>query len=255
MSIDPSDPRPPSRQIADNLRRAIREGELAPDDRLPSERELVATYGTASQTTRQAVALLKAEGLVEGRAGRGVFVRKQPPMMRMGSERYARHRRTKGVAPFQAEVEAMGLNWRQEVLELATVPAPDWVAEWFALKPRTKLFVRRRRMWIENIPTQLADSYYRLEDVKDTRIMQEDTGPGGGFARLEDKGLKLERFREEIAIRMPTPDEARGLRLGPGIPIAELHRITFTLNRAVEVFRSILAGHSHVFAYEFPAPE
>lgn len=60
--IDPTDPRSPSRQIADDLRIAIDSGELAPGSKIPSERELVERYGTAAQTARQAVSLLKAEG-------------------------------------------------------------------------------------------------------------------------------------------------------------------------------------------------
>jgi GntR family transcriptional regulator len=255
MTIDRSDPRSPSRQIADDLRVAIRNGDLAPGEKLPSERELVERYGTAAQTARQAVSTLKAEGLVDGQAGRGVFVRKPPPIFRVGSERYARWRRDEGKAPLQAEVEARGLEWSQEILELATVPAPEWVSKWFGIPSGTKVFVRRRRTWVEGAPTQLADSYYRLKDVRGTRIMQEDTGPGGGYARLEERGLRLRRFREEIAIRMPTPEEQRGLQLGPGIPVAELHRIAYTDDRPIEVFRSIMAGNSHVFAYEFDAPE
>lgn len=255
MAIDRTDPRSPSRQIADDLRDAIRSGDLGPGERLPSERELVEKYGTALQTARQAVNALKAEGLVEGQAGRGVFVRKQPPLIRVGSDRYARWRRDEGKAPLQAEAEQRGLEWRQEVLGLAAVPAPEWVSRWFDIEPGTDVFVRRRRTWIEGMPTQLADSYYLLDDVRDTRIMQEDTGPGGGYARLEEQGLKLARFREEITIRMPTPDELRGLQLGPGIPVAELHRIAYSKERPIEVFQSIMAGNSHVFAYEFDAPE
>src|SRR3954453_14432656 len=117
MTIDRTDPRSPSRQIADALRFAITSGNLKPGDKLPSERELVANYAIAPQTARQAVNLLKTEGLVEGQPGRGVFVRNQPPMLRVGSDRYSRRWREQGKAPLQAEVEERGLSWRQEVLE------------------------------------------------------------------------------------------------------------------------------------------
>jgi hypothetical protein len=66
----------------------------------------------------------------------------------------------------QAEVEERGLSWRQEILELATVAAPAWVAEWFGIETNEPVFVRRRRTWIEGSPTQLADSYYLLADVE-----------------------------------------------------------------------------------------
>ncbi|MGH8887678.1 MAG: winged helix-turn-helix domain-containing protein [Egibacteraceae bacterium] len=66
---------PPSKRIADDLRRATDAGELAPGSRLPSERELARSYGTARNTARQAIQILLGEGLVEAQHGRGVFVR------------------------------------------------------------------------------------------------------------------------------------------------------------------------------------
>lgn len=173
----------------------------------------------------------------------------------VGSERCARWRRDEGKAPLQAEVESLGLKWGQEVLELGEVPAPEWVAAWFGIQPHIPVFVQRRRTWIEDAPTQLADSYYRLETVAGTAIREIDTGPGGGYARLEEKGYTLTRFREEIRLRMPSPDEARALWLGPGIPVAQLNRIAFTADGPVEVFESVAAGDKHIFCYEFPAPD
>ncbi|GAA4983461.1 GntR family transcriptional regulator [Yinghuangia aomiensis] len=255
MGIDPTDPRPPSRQIADELREQIVSGDLEPGQPLPSESSLVATYGTSPTTARQAVRLLKEEGLVVSERGRGVFVKKQPPTIHMGSHRFSRKTRAEGKAAFEAEIEAQGRRWGQEILELADVPAPKWVAEWFGIEPGTEVFVRRRRNWVDDEPTQIADSYYQLPTVQDTAIRTEDTGPGGSYARLEEKGHRLERFREEIAIRMPSPDETKALRLSPGIPVAELRRIAFTAEGPVEVLTSVVAGDRHVFCYEFPAPE
>lgn len=66
--------------------------------------------------------------------------------------------------------------------------------------------MRRRRFWIDDNPSQLANSYYLLDLVKGTRITEENTGPGGGYRVLEELGYPLTRVREEVAIRMPTPD-------------------------------------------------
>jgi len=65
---------PVFRQIAEHLRR----GELRPGDRLPSEQQLMDHYGTARMTVREALGVLKGEGLVVAEHGRGVFVRPQP---------------------------------------------------------------------------------------------------------------------------------------------------------------------------------
>jgi GntR family transcriptional regulator len=153
-------------------------------------------------------------------------------------------------------MEAAGVEWRQEILELAEVPADNLVAQWLSVEPGTPVWVRRRRTWAGGEPTQLADSYYKLDVVEGTAIQQEDTGPGGGHARLEERGYRIDRFREEIRVRMPSSEEARGLHLAGGIPIVELYRITYiATGEVIEFFRAVLAGDRHVFGYEFDAPE
>ncbi|MGH3517595.1 MAG: GntR family transcriptional regulator [Haloechinothrix sp.] len=256
MSINPADSRTPAEQIADHLRHAIRSGDLAPGDKLPSERQLATRYGVSTTTAARAIERLRDEGLVASKAGAGRFVRRQRKLVRVGSDRYARWRRAAGKAPFQAEMEEAGIKWRQEILELAEVPADELVAHWLSVETGTSVWVRRRRTWAEDEPTQLADSYYPLEVVKGTAIQQEDTGPGGGHARLEERGYRIARFREEIRIRMPSNEELVALQMSGGTPVAELHRITYTgKGEVVEFFRSVMAGDRHVFGYEFEAPE
>ncbi|WP_084477164.1 GntR family transcriptional regulator [Actinokineospora enzanensis] len=256
MSINPADPRTPAEQIADQLRDQIGTGALPPGARLPSERQLAERYGVSTTTAVRAIERLRDEGLVVSRPGAGRFVRVPRQLVRVGSDRYARWRRDAGKAPFQAEMEDAGIEWRQEILELAEVPADDVVAHWLNVEPGTPVWVRRRRTWAEGEPTQLADSFYRLEVVSGTAIQQENTGPGGGHARLEEQGYRISRFREEIRVRMPSAQESHDLHLAGGTPVAELHRITYSESgEVVEFFRSVMAGDRHIFGYEFEAPE
>lgn len=61
-------------EIADRLAAAIREGRLGPGARLPTEAELSASAGVSRTVVREAVAALRAEGLVVTRQGSGAFV-------------------------------------------------------------------------------------------------------------------------------------------------------------------------------------
>lgn len=255
MSIDPTDPLSPSKQIATALRAEIESGALAPGSKLPSERELGERYNVALQTAREAMKLLKNEGLVIGQAGRGVFVRTTPPLIRFGIERFSRAKRAAGLAAQQSEAAALGLSSRQEVLELAEVPAPEWVAKWYDIEPGAPVFKRSRREWVNDQPNQVADSFYRPEIVEGTAIKELSTGPGGSYARLEERGHLLTRFHEEIRTRMPNPDEVRQLRLPPGTPVVAVLRVAMTADGPIEVFSSVMNGTSAVFVYEFDAPE
>lgn len=76
MSIDSNDPRPPYKQVADDLRRKIRSGEkYGVGDRLPSIRALAKEYGISPQTAQNALRELRLEGLVVSQQGRAFFVR------------------------------------------------------------------------------------------------------------------------------------------------------------------------------------
>lgn len=56
------------------IEQAIRRGDFAPGERLPSERELVETFGVSRVSVREAIRSLEAVGLVRVHQGRGAFV-------------------------------------------------------------------------------------------------------------------------------------------------------------------------------------
>jgi GntR family transcriptional regulator len=64
QAIDPTSDRAVYRQISDHLREAISQGALAEGDQLPSEAQLMAHYGVARMTARNALRLLQDEGLI-----------------------------------------------------------------------------------------------------------------------------------------------------------------------------------------------
>jgi DNA-binding GntR family transcriptional regulator len=64
-------------RIADEIRERIKSGDLRPGDKLPSTSELCTRYGVSTQVIRSVMLTLRAEGLVEGHQGRGVYVRDQ----------------------------------------------------------------------------------------------------------------------------------------------------------------------------------
>ena len=78
MSVDRSDPRTLPVQIADRIRAAISDGQVAPDVRLPSSRALSAETGVARAVVESAYDQLTAEGWLHARRGSGTFVRRLP---------------------------------------------------------------------------------------------------------------------------------------------------------------------------------
>jgi len=63
------------RQIADQIRGLIKDGEYRPGGRLPPERDLARQLGVSRPSVREALIALEVEGLVEVRIGSGIYVR------------------------------------------------------------------------------------------------------------------------------------------------------------------------------------
>jgi GntR family transcriptional regulator, transcriptional repressor for pyruvate dehydrogenase complex len=67
-------PRGLTREVVDRIAAAIRERRLAPGARLPTEQEMIASLGVSRTVVREAIAALRAQGLVTTRQGVGAFV-------------------------------------------------------------------------------------------------------------------------------------------------------------------------------------
>jgi GntR family transcriptional regulator len=78
VKVDRSDSLALHEQVAAEIRRAIAEGEAAPGERMPPARDLAAILGVNANTVLRALRLLREEGLLEFRRGRGVTVAGTP---------------------------------------------------------------------------------------------------------------------------------------------------------------------------------
>jgi GntR family transcriptional regulator len=78
VKVDRSEPVAVFDQVAAEIRRAILDGEARPGERLPPARDLAAELGVNTNTVLRALRLLRDEGLLEFRRGRGVSVAGTP---------------------------------------------------------------------------------------------------------------------------------------------------------------------------------
>jgi GntR family transcriptional regulator len=78
VKVDHADPTDLYEQVAGQIRRAIAEGEAKPGERLPPAKDLAAVLGVNANTVLRALRLLRDEGLLEFRRGRGISVAATP---------------------------------------------------------------------------------------------------------------------------------------------------------------------------------
>jgi GntR family transcriptional regulator len=243
------------RRIAADLRDAIRRGEYLPGHQLPSGTALAAQYQVATQTVWNAINLLRAEGLVVGLQGAGVFVAK-PRMKYYASLTGSRAKRLQADRrrdTFAQQIEAQGKTARQ-ISTVEELPADGEIADHLRIQVGTPVAVRRRIMYADDEPLQLGDSYYPLGIVRDSKIMNPADIPEGTDQVLEDLGHIPTRYEDEITWRMPTPDETDTLAIAAGTPIGRLLRTTFDQDeRPIEVYIVILPADRHILLYDISA--
>ena len=78
VKIDKQEPTELFEQVAAEIRRAIADGEAKPGERLPPARDLAAVLGVNTNTVLRSLRLLREEGLLEFRRGRGITVAGTP---------------------------------------------------------------------------------------------------------------------------------------------------------------------------------
>src|SRR5687768_4609479 len=77
-------------EIANDLRDAILRGDYQEGDQLPGENPIMRDYSVARATAREALAVLRHEGLAMARPGAGVFVTPRKRLVRDSTHRYLR---------------------------------------------------------------------------------------------------------------------------------------------------------------------
>ncbi|WP_237751217.1 GntR family transcriptional regulator [Streptomyces sp. AA0539] len=241
---------PMYQQIADALRAQIADGTLAPDAKLPTEAELRAEYDVSRETVRRALGLLLNEGLIVSARPQGHFVRRRRPMVFRPQAEFRERPYTPEMDAFMTEFSEEGREPRQEIAVAIEEPPPD-IAARLHLEAGQLAAVRRRIRYLDGEPFNINDSYFPLDLVRDSEIMRPESITRGANAVLGELGYQQLRALDELHVRMPTPEEARRLDLGPGTPVACHVATGYTAaGQPVRVAVSVLPGDRHIVSYE-----
>jgi GntR family transcriptional regulator len=242
--------RQPWELVADALRRAISDKRYEPGDQLPSESQLAAQHHASRPTIRRALQDLRLKGLIETRQGKGAFVRMPSPLaITLTAENYDRHQR-EGRPGFSAQMSEQGHTSRQDILEVATVPAPLDIAQRLGLDEGQDVVMRRLRFVVDEMPVQLVRVYYEPGLIAGSKLEQPVMIPDGVHAELRRLGVRVTRFVEDfMGARLPTPEEERALQLPSGVPVTRNIRTAYAGDQSVEVMDTI--SHGEVVMHRF----
>jgi GntR family transcriptional regulator len=225
------------RQVAAAIRDAIASGEYPPGTLLPSETQLIERYKVSRPTVRNAVAALRAEGLIEVIHGKGSFVRGIPaPVMTI--ERTVSHG-SGGAFTIDGTAEWQGAEEPSIYRTVTTATTGPLLG----LGEGEALFGVDRLLTDATTGTRvLHQTLIPFATAEGTTLTESpDTEPAAIYALLTKAGHTL-WWSETVRARMPLPDERATLQLQDATPVLETTRVTHGTKDQPLVLEVLRAG-------------
>ncbi|MGW6620429.1 GntR family transcriptional regulator [Nocardia sp. NPDC055002] len=200
-----------ARRVADILRHQILAGAVA--GTVPGEQELAAEHGTSRNTVREALALLRDEGLIDRapKLGTRVAARKFDHGL-------------DALLGLQETLKGHG-TVRNEVRAATTITAPPAVARRLELAPGDKVVYIERLRFLADLPLSL-DLTYLAPDVG-AEVLAHDLETTDVFVLLEQvTGRSLGAAELALEAVAADPHTATTLDTPAGAPLLMLERLT-----------------------------
>lgn len=198
-------------QIAARVRRQIATGELPVGAPLPSESQLCAEWSASRGPVRQALATLRAEGLIGG--GRG-----KPPVVR----RQGLSQSFDTFVSFSRWVHGLGRTPGQRTLEIARRPAPADVADALDLDEGAPVVQLLRLRLIDDAPAMIERTTF-TEPVG-RLLFDYDCDSGSIYAYLSDQGVDLTAAHHLIDAVAADATDSELLGVPEGAPLLRERR-------------------------------
>ncbi|MBF4134013.1 GntR family transcriptional regulator [Streptomyces albidoflavus] len=195
-------------RLAQTIQRRIEDGTYPPGTRVPSENQLVQSFGMSRPTVVRALELLKRDGWLESRQGYGTIVRDRPEVVeqkdRRGREALERD-----------ESQTPG-----RLVEVAEVVVPARVASALGLPKKAKVLTRRLLVEEGGEAVELVSSYFPAGLAEDTELASAEVLTGSVREHLEmRKKIRFDHVTERVSARLPETGEAELLGLPDGVPV------------------------------------
>lgn len=209
---------PKYRQVADALRREIDNGTHPPGSRLPSESELSARFDASRNTIRSGLSLLVTQGLISSSQGLGYEVAKHE-VFELNASRFENLDFPQNGDAYRTDVTNAGRRPHQ-TFRVELTPAQAYTAERLKVRTGSTTVLRFCHRYVDDVPWSTQATHYPEWLVeKGPRLTEPGDIAEGTTRYLASLGIEQIGYFDEIATRMPTPDEARLLEIGAGVPV------------------------------------
>lgn len=218
--VNRSSPVPLYFQVAEQLERAIFEGQLMPGDRIANEVALAEDLGLSRPTMRQAIQLLVDKGMLVRKRGVGTQV-VHPPI-----------KRTVELTSLYDDLKRTGHHLETEVLGLELVEADEVAAARLKVPDGSAIWRLDRVRSVDGQPLALMCNFVPRAI---TDLAEVDFATSGLYEHFRTEGIHLRVAHQTISARRAESREAKLLRSRKGDPVLTMERTSFDDGgRAVE---------------------
>ncbi|MGE0210635.1 MAG: histidine utilization repressor [Parvibaculaceae bacterium] len=209
----PVDPAPLYRQVKAHILGRIRSGAWTPGQRVPSENEIVETFGVSRMTANRALRELTADGYLARVPGVGTFVKEPMPRSSLIE-----------IRNIADEILSRGHEHSSRIVARQKVRAAPALAHLFETEPGAHLFNVTIVHCEDGVPVQIEDRYVNPVVVPD--FLAQDFSSTTPTAYLV-AAVPVEEFEHTVEAILPRATQARLLEIEPGEPCLALHRRTW----------------------------
>ncbi len=187
-------------QIVELLRQKIEQGELTPGEKLPTEMELSKSFGVSRVTLRQALSILKADGLLDRKHGNGTFVAKSPT----GPEKI----KLTGIIEQNLSGEQV-----HRLISMEDMPPLPHLEEFFRISRQDRLTRIRRLRMVDDFPFCYTISFLPPELAK--KVTRRDIEHRNMLDIIQKRlQLPLGKIRQTFEARTADSEVAGHLSIG-----------------------------------------
>jgi GntR family transcriptional regulator len=238
-------------QIADDLRKRMEAGGLAPGAQLPTELELREEYNASRSTVRDAIKRLTSQGLVETRPGSGTFVTQaiDPFITVLSQDPDTGYGGGEG-ATYLSQVNEAHRVPSVSPVRVETRSAPEPIALRLRIKPGGQVVLRHEQRFIDKTPYSLQTSFFPFEFTTHAgRLLRAEDIKEGTTRYLEKElGIKQTSYRDWITARAPDDNEQRFFGIAHDSMVFEIFRSAFDQEgRAMRVTVTVFPADRNQF--------
>ncbi|WP_025730208.1 GntR family transcriptional regulator [Atopobacter phocae] len=207
------------KKVYETIKQQIDQGQLLANQELPSENDLMQSFGYSKDTIRRALALLETDGYIHKTQGRNSIVMEHGRM----KNNFLSELRTSD------ELNRMGsYQIHTELVDFYIVQSDPTLMQLFEVDEHADFYRVARTRKIDGQRIEYEVSYFDRQIIPH---LSKDIASQSIYAYLEnDLGLKINHSRREISFRFATDEEKIYMDLGPYNMVTVVTSLTYLSN-------------------------